>query len=290
MDADNSEMRRALRELPQAKNRNTRSIAPPPPPPALSFHSPPLPPTKRRRLVQKKLIDFGSSTSTNDDVAEDCPTPVHASSGAQDEAEDESQPTPSDTPTNPSQAADVATEGNEADILAILDEDEVAFGDAIWDDGDEDFIPSPDNDEGVSKGLEANSNISLSSNNIVSSGGVRLSHVRLTQQPHNPPRPLNLPATTLNAQMNRNKKRRRRRNNETRREAMRAKILKRPRAGHTQTHTRAYAYPQAPDKRVTPRFREAKKKIAEKQSGVGAAAKALEEAEKEGISPRNGSL
>ena len=76
----------------------------------------------------------------------------------------------------------MAEEVDEDDILAALDRDEVAFGDAIRDDRDEDFIPSPDNDEGVSEGLEVNSDISLSSNNIASSGGVGLLHVRLTQQ------------------------------------------------------------------------------------------------------------
>ena len=37
---------------------------------------------------------------------------------------------------------------DEDDILAILNRDEVAFGDAIGDDRDEDFIPGPDDDEG----------------------------------------------------------------------------------------------------------------------------------------------
>jgi hypothetical protein len=77
----------------------------------------------------------------------------------------------------------VAEEVDEDDILAALDRDEVAFGDAIWDNRDEDFIPSPDNDEGVSEGLEANGNISLPSNNIASSGGD--DRIAISTQLHN---------------------------------------------------------------------------------------------------------
>ncbi|KFZ03263.1 hypothetical protein V501_09398 [Pseudogymnoascus sp. VKM F-4519 (FW-2642)] len=87
--ADNSTKRGALRELPQAKNRDMRSAAALLSPPILSFRSPspPLLPAKRRKLVQKKkLIEIGFVRSTG---SED------------DEVDDQRQSTPTDASTDP---------------------------------------------------------------------------------------------------------------------------------------------------------------------------------------------
>jgi hypothetical protein len=66
----------------------------------------------------------------------------------------------------------VAEEVDEDDILAILDRDEVAFGDAIGDDRDEDFIPGPDDDEGSGDDDgEADADLSSSSDEIATSSG-----------------------------------------------------------------------------------------------------------------------
>lgn len=59
---------------------------------------------------------------------------------------------------------------DEDDILAILNRDEVAFGDAIRDDRDEDFIPSPDDDEGSSEDDDGEADADPSSPDA-SSGG-----------------------------------------------------------------------------------------------------------------------
>ncbi|OBT90602.1 hypothetical protein VE02_01014 [Pseudogymnoascus sp. 03VT05] len=81
--------------------------------------------------------------------------------------------TPADASTDPPRAADVAEEVDEDDILAILDRDEVAFGDAIGGDRDEDFIPGPDDDEGSGDDDdgEADADPSSSSDEITTSSG-----------------------------------------------------------------------------------------------------------------------
>ncbi|KFY80767.1 hypothetical protein V499_00421 [Pseudogymnoascus sp. VKM F-103] len=80
---------------------------------------------------------------------------------------------PADASTDASRAADVAEEVDEDEILAILDGDEVAFGDAIGDDRDEYFIPGPDDDEGSGDDDdgEADAGPSSSSDEIATSGG-----------------------------------------------------------------------------------------------------------------------
>ncbi|KFZ08449.1 hypothetical protein V501_05958 [Pseudogymnoascus sp. VKM F-4519 (FW-2642)] len=83
------------------------------------------------------------------------------------------QSTSVDASTDPPRAADVAEEVDEDEILAILDRDEVAFGDAIGDDRDEDFIPGPDDDDGSGDDDdgEADAGPSSSSDEIATSGG-----------------------------------------------------------------------------------------------------------------------
>lgn len=67
----------------------------------------------------------------------------------------------------------MAEEVDEDDILAILDRDEVAFGDAIGDDRDEDFVPGPNDDEGSGDDDdgEADADPSPSSDEIATSSG-----------------------------------------------------------------------------------------------------------------------
>lgn len=154
---DNWKKRGVPRELPQAKNKNMRSVAPSPPS-TLSFQSPPSPPKRRRLVHKKKLIGLGFVRSTGLD---------------NDEVDDQSLSTPANASTNLSRAAVVAEEMDEYDMLATLDRDEVAFGDAIGDDRDEDFIPGPDDNEGSGEGYEgeADADPSSSDDDIATSSG-----------------------------------------------------------------------------------------------------------------------
>ncbi|KFY49934.1 hypothetical protein V496_09697 [Pseudogymnoascus sp. VKM F-4515 (FW-2607)] len=104
-----------------------------------------------------------------------------------DEVDGQSLSTSADasTSTDPSQAAYVAEEVDEDNILAILDGDEVAFGDAIREDQDEDFIPGPDDEgSGEDDDGEADADPSLSSDDIAtSSGGAEISVEGVTNPP-----------------------------------------------------------------------------------------------------------